>query len=228
MLICQVIGMNEKTISIDASIKDTTPNFCIGVLRFDAKVMDSSVFGPMLDKIEQKVASDYTLKSLLKTEGILDARNAYNAYGKDPSRYRLAVESLYRRIIKGNKVYRINNLVDIGNYLSLATKKSTAVLDLDQIKGDICIRLGKEEPYEGISRGELNVENIPVYVDKQGPFGSTTSDTPRTMIQENTKSVLVFIISFTGPKDLTHDLHLATGLFQDYAGATNIRKTIVK
>lgn len=220
--------MIEKKIRIDSSIKNQTPNFAIGVLSFDAKLQSVPEVDKVLEEMEKKIAREFDLKSLLKTPGILDARNAYKTYGKDPSRYRLAVESLYRRVIKGNKVYRINNLVDLGNYLSLATKKSTAVLDKDKIQGDILIRLGKEESYEGIARGQINVEHIPVYVDELGPFGSTTSDTPRTMIDETSKSVLLFIISFTGSEELNAELDLATKLYQSYANASNIRRSIIE
>ena len=41
-----------------------------------------------------------------------------------------------------------------------------AVLDEDKIIGDILIRIGEEEPYEGIGRGNINIKNIPVYCDQ--------------------------------------------------------------
>ncbi len=128
-------------------------------------------------------------------EAAKDARDAYKAYGKDPSRYRLATESLYRRLSKGNKLYRINNVVDIGNILSLEFRKSVAVLDYDNIQGDINIRLGKSsDEYFGIGRGKLNIENIPLYEDSIGPFGSTTSDTERTMITNKTSKIAFAVI----------------------------------
>ena len=40
----------------------------------------------------------------------------------------------------------------------------------------------------------INIENIPLYEDEIGPFGSTTSDTPRTMVTENTKKILLFMV----------------------------------
>ncbi|MGS0971942.1 MAG: B3/B4 domain-containing protein [Candidatus Izemoplasmataceae bacterium] len=215
-------------ITIDSMIKDKTPDFCIGVLSFDATAKKSSDLDDLIAQKEQEIMANYTLKTLLKTPKILEARNAYKTYGKDPSRYRLAVESLFRRIIKGNKLYRINQLVDIGNYLSLHLKKSTAVLDRNQIQGDVLIRLGKAEPYEGIARGEINIEQIPVYVDLKGPFGSTTSDTTRTMITDQTTSVLVFVISFTGKEELSEELAFAKTLFTQYAGALNIETFIVE
>lgn len=214
-------------IEIDASIKDKTKDFALGVLTFDALVENSQGLDPLIAEVEQEIHCEYSLESLLQTGGILEARNAYKAYGKDPSRYRLAVESLFRRIIKGNKLYRINNLVDIGNYVSLKIKKSTAVLDADKVKGDVLIRLGKEEPYQGIARGHINVKNIPVYVDELGPFGSTTSDTPRTMIQEDTSHILMFLISFEGREVLKKDLEWTKELLKSYTSASKIETWIV-
>jgi DNA/RNA-binding domain of Phe-tRNA-synthetase-like protein len=215
------------TITISKEIKDKTPNFAIGVLLFDAAIKEDSELSDCIDQLEQDIQKRFTLQSLLQTPKILEARNAYKAYGKDPSRYRLAVESLFRRIIKGNTLYRINNLVDIGNYLSLKLQKSTAVLDAKKIKGDIKIRLGKDEPYEGIARGHINVEHIPVYTDDIGPFGSTTSDTTRTMITNHTQSVVLFVISFTGQEELMQDLAVAKDAYEKHADATNIRSFIV-
>jgi len=206
--------------TIDRTLKDKTPDFCIGVLVFKASVMIDDQLTNLIHQKEQEVQTQYTLKSLLKTPNILVARNAYKAYGKDPSRYRLAVESLFRRIIKGNTLYRINNLVDLGNYLSLHFQKSTAVLDLDKIQGDIFIRLGKDEPYEGIARGDINIKDIPVYVDEVGPFGSTTSDTPRTMITNESSNILLLIISFTGKDGLDDELAFAKQMVEAYAKAT--------
>ena len=84
-------------------------------------------------------------------------------------------------------LYYVNNAVDIGNILSAQTQRSVAVLDEDKIEGDILIRIGKDEPYEGIGRGNINIENIPVYCDEVGPFGTPTSDTPRTRITKRQK-----------------------------------------
>lgn len=215
-------------INIAKEIRDKTPDFCIGLLTFSAKFTECSNLDQSMDVLENDIKESFTLSSLIKTPKILAARDAYKLYGKDPSRYRLAVESLYRRIIKGNKVYRINNLVDIGNYLSLKLQKSTAVLDFDKISGDILIRLGKNEPYHGIARGAINIENIPVYVDQIGPFGSTTSDTERTMITKESTNILLFIISFTGANELEAELDLSEELFSNYADATNFTKQIIK
>src|SRR5690554_4846721 len=183
-------------INIDEKLKEKIPLFTVGVLSFTCKVNKTNTLDRMIDLLQDEVKRKYELRDVLKIPHILEARNGYKKLGKDPSRYRLAVESLFRRIVKGNLLYRINDVVDIGNILSLKTMRSVAVLDKDKIKGDVIIRIGRDEPYEGIGRGKINIENIPVYCDEMGPFGTPTSDTERTMITTATTAVLVFIISF--------------------------------
>lgn len=209
-------------IRIDQSITDVLTDFDIIALKMDVTLEDSSKISDLIKKYEKQISEEYSLAEVLNIPLIKEARDGYKKLGKDPSRYRLACESLLRRLVKGNQLYRINNLVDAGNILSIETKRSVAILDYHQIVGDVVVRLGTDDDeYYGIGRGLLNVSNIPVYVDEVGPFGSTTSDTVRTSVTENTKTILLLIICF-GP--LYHDEHkaFAISLFEKYANAQNI------
>lgn len=215
------------TISIDKLLKQKLPEFHVGVVNFECNVKKSNVLDEQIKRIQDSVRGKYILSDVLTLPHIFDARNGYKKLGKDPSRYRLAVESLFRRIIKGNDLYRINDVVDIGNVLSLLTKRSIAVLDRDKIVGDIIFRIGKAEPYEGIGRGAINIENIPVYCDNIGPFGNPTSDTERTMITDTTKKILLFIIAFDGLEELTDNISLCLDLYQKYTDAKNFYTKII-
>ena len=181
-----------------------------------------------MEQLEKEMMEQLTLETLLKQPRIAAARAGYKALGKDPSRYRLSTEALLRRLIKGNGLYFVNNAVDIGNVLSARTQRSVAVLDEDKIQGDILIRIGQDEPYEGIGRGNINIENIPVYCDEVGPFGTPTSDTPRTRITEETKTILLFITSFNGTDGLLQDVELAKDLFLRFGQMTNFSLEIVE
>lgn len=211
-------------IKIDKSILNALPEFNIIAYSMDVKYESSDCVEALISSYESKIMEEYSLEDVLDIPLIKEARDSYKKLGKDPSRYRLACESLLRRLVKGNKLYRINNLVDIGNILSIKTKRSVAVLDYDKIVGDVVIRKGKStDVYEGIGRGIINIENIPLYEDNIGPFGSTTSDTPRTMVTENTKKILVFVVCF-GTDDIEANAVDAVELFKTYASANNITK----
>ena len=215
-------------ITIDKIIREKTPNFHIGVMSCDVLIYENRDIVNLVNDCEVEISENIDITDVIKLETIKDARDAYKAYGKDPSRYRLATESLYRRLAKGNSLYRINNVVDLGNILSLSSRKSVAVLDYDKIEGDILIRLGnKDEEYYGIGRGKLNIENVPLYEDSKGPFGSTTSDTERTMITDSTKKILLFIISFSGDEDLMYELEYAKELYEKYANGDNFELNVI-
>lgn len=215
-------------ISIDKNIKEKTKKFFIGVMVCDVEIYEDENLTKIISAYEEKINETISIEDVIKLDKIKDARDAYKSYGKDPSRYRLATESLYRRLAKGNKLYRINNVVDIGNILSLTFRKSVAVLDYNKIQGDINIRLGKSsDEYYGIGRGKLNIENIPLYEDDIGPFGSTTSDTERTMITKTTSKILLFIVSFSGYSDLNSELEYARELYEKFAKGSNFEQYIL-
>ena len=215
-------------IKIDDSILNVLPSFSIIAYSMDVEYDSSEKVEALISSYEKKIMEEYSLEDVLDIPLIKEARDSYKKLGKDPSRYRLACESLLRRLVKGNKLYRINNLVDLGNVLSIATRRSVAVLDYDKIVGDVLIRVGRQsDEYEGIGRGKINIENIPLYEDEVGPFGSTTSDTERTMITESTKKILLFVVCF-GESEKELDNELAVSLFKEYANAKNITKIIVQ
>ena len=109
-------------------------------------------------------------------------------------------------------------------FIAIDTNRSVAVLDYDKIVGDVNIRLGTENDiYEGIGRGIINVNNIPLYDDEVGPFGSPTSDTPRTMITDETKKILLMIICFS-ERYYEENINRAIEIYKEYCFASNITK----
>ena len=211
-------------ITISKSILDTLPNFEIVALKMDVSAFETtSDIKELINVYQDSIKEEYSaLEEVLNIPLIKNARDGYKKLGKDPSRYRLACESLLRRIVKGNDLYIINNLVDIGNILSIDFKRSTAVLDYDKIQGDITIRRGlSTDIYEGIGRGIINVENIPVYEDSISPFGSTTSDTMRTSVTLDTKKMLLFIVCFDSDNH-DYEINKAIEYYKKYANAKNI------
>lgn len=211
-------------ITIKKELSSILPNFNIVAYTMDVKLSNSNNVEDLIQEYEKKISEEYSLTEVLNIPLIKAARDGYKALGKDPSRYRLACESLLRRIVKGNQLYRINNIVDVGNLLSIELFRSTAILDLNKIKGDVSIRIGNDDDeYYGIGRGLINVSNIPLYTDEVSAFGSPTSDTERTMVTDTTKSILLMIICFDGM--LPDDKRIkALDMFKTYAYANNIEE----
>ena len=138
------------------------------------------------------------------TSKIKVGRDGYKKCGKDPSRYRLATEALLRRVVKGIGLYRLGDLIDLGNILSIRTLRSICVVDLEKIKGDVTIRIGtKDDYFVAINRGVLNVDRLILYVDEAGPFGSPSSDRERTAITSTTTNLIMMICFEDKEKILT-------------------------
>ena len=93
-------------IRIDQSISDKLPNFNIIAYTMDVVVEASDKIESLISKYEDYIMEEYSIEDVLDIPLIKEARDAYKKLGKDPSRYRLACESLLRRLVKGNKLYR--------------------------------------------------------------------------------------------------------------------------
>ena len=211
-------------ITISEELKKILPDFSIIAYQMTVNVTKTKEVDDLLDEVIKEVNAKYTIEEVVNIPKLKKSRDAYKKLGKDPSRYRLATESLIRRIAKGLGLYRINDTVDLGNILSVKTMRSVCVVDMDKIVGDIYIRIGNEsDEYYGINRGHINVDKIPVYTDDLSPFGTPTSDTERTAITADTKRILVMLICFD-KSDLESDEALLLDLYKKYQHAVNILK----
>ncbi len=200
-------------ITISKTFHDVCPNFIGGAIL--AEVKNSATTPELWSEIERianVLRNNYTTDTIKEQSGIAATREAYRRAGKDPSRYRPACEQLARRILQGKDLYSIDQLVDFGNLVSLYCGYSTAMLDAEKIKeANITLGIGTPgEPYEGIGRGVLNIENLPVYRDEEGGFATPTSDSVRTMISADTKRILLLINGYDGNEErLTDALNYA-------------------
>ena len=141
-----------------------------------------------------------TTESLKDMSGIAATRKVYRSCGKDPSRYRPASEALIRRLLQGKELYQRDTLVDLVNLASIAYGYSIGGFDADKFQGDtLTLGVGKAgEPYEGIGRGTINIEGLPVYRDQIGGVGTPTSDNERTKMEMNTTHLVVLINGYDG------------------------------
>jgi DNA/RNA-binding domain of Phe-tRNA-synthetase-like protein len=146
-------------------------------------------------------------------------RSAYKALGKDPSRYRGSAEALLRRVLSGKGLYQINSVVDINNLVSLESLNPAGAYDLEKFTSPIELRVGAAgENYKGIGKDVINIENMPVFADATGTFGSPTNDSERAMVSLETKKILMVVFSFTGPEGLEPWMQRAGNLLRRYSG----------
>ncbi len=207
-------------IKIDSILQEKLPEF--NVISYLMDVENNKT--EMVLNILNNLKSDILIEEVTSDPKIKETRDGYKKLGKDPSHTRPACEALLRRVIKGIQLYSLGDLIDLGNILSVETKRSVCVVDAAKIQGDVMIRIGEDGEYvDAINRGLINAFNLPVYVDDQGIFGSPTSDTIRTSVSESTKQILVMIICFSA-KDKNIDEQRLLDLYINYANAKNLIK----
>ncbi|SMO76320.1 phosphoenolpyruvate synthase [Saccharicrinis carchari] len=211
-------------ISIQSEIKNILPQIQLAGLEASVAIAPTSPDqGVWIRKQIEKLQVKLSPETIRQTPNVKATKDAYRALGKDPNRYRPAAEALMRRIANGKGLYEILNAVDVLNYISIKTGFSICGYDASQIVGNISLGIGKaKEPYEGIGRGELNIERLPVFRDAVGAFGTPTSDSTRTMINHKTNKIIFIYIGFNAKDELEEALTETTALLVKYADATDV------
>lgn len=188
-------------IIVSDEIETVCPTF-VGAC-VEAQVENTPYSQELWDEINalgEKYKQTLTTESLKEMSGIAATRRVYRACGKDPSRYRPASEALIRRMLQGKKLYQIDTLVDLVNLASIAYGYSIGGFDADKFEGEtLTLGVGKAgEPYEGIGRGMINIDGLPVYRDEKGGVGTPTSDNERTKMELKTTHLVVLINGYDG------------------------------
>lgn len=182
-----------------------------------------------LDWEVSRVADDSQRHPVGDVAPIAATRQAYRALGKDPSRYRPASEALRRRVADGKGLPRVNTAVDTGNLVSLRTGHAVGVYDLAAITAPVLLRPGAAgEGYEAIGRGHFNLEGLPVLTDAEGPFGSPSSDSTRTMISSGTRQILMVLYAFGPSADLDRNTAFAAASVGAYLGGQHVESAVVQ
>lgn len=219
-----------NNISIAPEIRKKCPDLVLGC--FSCQLTWEASSKGLEKKIQDTCASlaqELTRPEISQIEAIASSRAAYKALGKDPSRYRLSAEALLRRVVSGKGLYQINTIVDTLNLISIKTGYSIGGYDAAKIEGDIVLGIGaKGELYEGIGKGDLNIEHLPVFRDNKGAFGTPTSDSTRTMVTENTSSFLMVFLNFGNHVTLKDSLIQTKSLYEEYTNATDCQTLIIE
>ena len=202
----------------------------VGMIR--AKVTNCETSPELWAEIEREseaVIAKYVLLEINKRPAVAQTRALYRALGKDPNRYRVASEALWRRVIRGLGLYRIDTLVDLINLVSMKSGYPISGLDADKLVGDtLTMGVGEEgEEYNGIGRGLLNISGMPVYRDEVSGVATPTSDEERTKITLDTCTLQMNINGFGEEMPMEETVAWSVELLRKYAGATEVETEII-
>lgn len=210
------------TITVSEEIKKACPGFRGAAVC--AEVSNTAFCQGLWDEIDaftQELTTTTRPDDIKLQPAIAATREVYKRCGKDPSRYRPSAEALRRRLMRGIALYQIDTLVDLINLVSLRTGYSIGGFDAGKIQGT-CLELGvgrAGEPFEGIGRGVLNIEGLPVYRDAAGGIGTPTSDHERTKMDLGTTRILAIINGYSGQEGLQEAALMTQELLKKYAAS---------
>jgi len=183
----------------------------------------------LMQEICDRKRREFTVESLAEAPAIRGVRAMFRGWDMDPSKYRPSSEALLRRVVQGKGLYRVSNVVDIGNLGSIETGWPYGCYDRSKIKGPIVLRQGiAGERYEGIGKRTWHLEGRPVLADLEGPFGSPISDSTRSMITDAAREILIVVYAPSSASDasLTAAADRLRERLSQFAGARETRSHI--
>lgn len=172
------------------------PDVKLGAVEADSVVVTPSpvALAVLVDEASEQKRKEFTLEALSEEESTQAVRAMFREWGMDPSKYRPSSEALRRRVVQGKGLYRVSNVVDIGNLGSLETGWPFGCYDRARLRPPVEFRHGaRGERYEGIGKQTWHLEGRPVLADLHGPFGSPISDSTRSMITKAAREILVIL-----------------------------------
>ena len=209
------------------------PDVKLGVVEADETrfALVDEPLAALMDEVCERKRREFTVESLAEAEPTRAVRAMFRAWGVDPSKYRPSSEALLRRVVQGKGLYRVSNLVDIGNLGSIETGWPYGCYDRSRIARPIIFRPGAPgEAYEGIGKRTWHLEGRPVLADPEGPFGSPISDSTRSMIAESARDVLVVIYAPSASPDASLESAMARLVerLSQFAAASATRSLICR
>ena len=185
----------------------------------------------LMDKVCERKRREFTLESLAEAKPVRDVRAMFREWGMDPSKYRPSSEALLRRVVQAKGLYRVSNVVDVGNLGSIETGWPFGCYDRSRIQQPIEFRHGlPEESYEGIGKQTWHLQGRPLLADSSGPFGSPISDSTRSMITESAHEILVVLYVPASTADASLEAAMKTLIerLTQFAGASQTGSSICR
>ncbi|MEG1913434.1 MAG: phenylalanine--tRNA ligase beta subunit-related protein, partial [Cloacibacillus sp.] len=147
-------------ISIDKAIFDNFPNARVGWLTADVVVKDSC---PHVDELKKQLESrmndiGISADTLTLHPDIARWRETYSKMGVKPSKYRSSIESLLRRLFKGD-VWSVSNVVDCYDCVSAVNLLPMGAHDMERLSGGLTLRYGREgEKFYPLGAGDTEID----------------------------------------------------------------------
>lgn len=192
--------------------------------------------GNMLDHIEKKILEEarakYTLQNLKDEPIIRMYRDFYWLLDIDPTKTRPAGEALIRRVLRGNRVPRILNVVDAYNLVFIETRLAFSAYDLDKLNPPLTVRFSRiNETFVGMGKEipqKLTGKEIILTDQRQIRSLYPHRDAKNSRITRLTRSILLVVYGVPGiegkvlEEGLTKSCELITAIAGGTAGEIQV------
>ncbi|KAF2955370.1 B3/4 domain-containing protein [Marinitoga sp. 38H-ov] len=165
---------------------------CKGI---DNTIKNEEKFKKMILEAEKKALECLKNPEFSSNEVIRIWRETFRKF-KTKKGARSSIESLLKRVYKGNHLNNINPLVDIYNSISLKYLLPCGGEDIDKISGDIILTKAVGDEFFvalGEDKNEPPYEGELIYKDNNGAICRCLNwrESVRTMLTENTKNAVL-------------------------------------
>ena len=146
--------------SIQKELFDILPDLTIGmaVAKDVDNTRSSKEIEDLLARSVEEVRKSFTGNKAQDHPRIKPWRGAFSKLGISGSKFQSSIESMARRVLKGDPFPKINPLVDLYNSVSLRFLVPMGGHDLDTIEGNIHLKFTEGgEPFTPMGSGETGV-----------------------------------------------------------------------
>ena len=144
-------------LKISQAIFEKFPQLKVGTLtinNYDNSKIDETTI-EKIRKVEEQIKKEISKEKLAELEEIKTWRAAYSSFGAKPKKYKSSIEALLRRILEGESLPSISNLVNNYNLISIKYKLPLGADDLSLIDSDVSLTFANgEENFKAINSDE--------------------------------------------------------------------------
>jgi len=157
----------------------------------------SSEFEEYESSLFETIRSNNDLESLRHDPLIRSYRALHWSYSMDPTKTRVSSEAVLRRVLQGENLWRISNLVDVVNLASAYHKIPIGLVDVSKIQGQLTVRKARKgEVFRRIGGEGVECRGRELVLsDDSGIvcYGFAVHDSERTKITRSTRCALLLL-----------------------------------
>ncbi|MEO7993611.1 MAG: phenylalanine--tRNA ligase beta subunit-related protein [bacterium] len=221
----------QLAVTIADLVQHACPNLRLGVVV--ASVPSNGTLAAGLGRaLESQTAIWRASESTAGDPWLAAMADTFRRAGANPGRYAPSATALVKRLRQGKDIYRINDLVDCNNLISLEIAIPVGIYDRDHLSGGrLSFDLGAPQvSYLGIDGVEQRTQGKLLLADRDKVLGGPHADAHPTRITDQTRhivQVLYYPDALETPRAVERGLTLATERLATHCQAVVLTSFVV-